>query len=513
VRAGGDAVTDIVKIEPPAESDEPAPTDLWEIRFSRRILGRVMVEIDFQRTADRQGAGTADGEHEPVQIAVLDGVRQTAYWVAARVSGHLDLSVGETGRGWQRVDWSAVPRGLQDPRDRSMPAFAFRAVDPEGPLRVKIQRHAVAEALSMRVSRGNFTTVFAPDGAAVTEAVMLVELDEKSPMEIRLPSGATLLGAVVNEESVDVVTVTEGDAYRFYVHPREEHGDAQVSVSWSLAGDGKPGRRVDITGPQLNVPLQNISWEVILPEGYTLIRADGSLDLAEERGYSNYDFESYRRAVLSRRQVLVRDGQASLEKGIEWRGKGYQGKALSELSRATRNPALAPSTNEDARVQLRELQTEQAVVGLNTRRQKLYLDNAGEATVTQNQQLERAAERNPLLQGRLNYNPQEVDNLLSGNTSEENTALKRIASRIVSQQLAAEPARQAIDVRVQGRGEVLTFKRSVQVDGAAPLEIELKVAPERRSSPGLALLVLLILAGLGTVCFWKPGESSIPSAK
>ena len=50
-----------------------------------------------------------------------------------------------------------------------------------------------------------------------------------------------------------------------------------------------------------------------------------------------------------------------------------------------------------------------------------------------------------------------------------------------------------MDVRVQGRGEVLTFKRSVQNDGGKPLEIKLKVAPERRSSAALGILAMLVL--------------------
>ena len=37
--------------------------------------------------------------------------------------------------------------------------------------------------------------------------------------------------------------------------------------------------------------------------------------------------------------------------------------------------ALDAASNEDASVQLENLQTQQAIVGLNTRRQRLYLDN------------------------------------------------------------------------------------------------------------------------------------------
>ena len=58
--------------------------------------------------------------------------------------------------------------------------------------------------------------------------------------------------------------------------------------------------------------------------------------------------------------------------------------------------------------------------------------------------------------------------MLLGNTAEENSALNGIASRMVDQQLAAEPAPGAIDVTMPERGQVLTFTRSMQVDGNTP---------------------------------------------
>ncbi|MDB4284408.1 hypothetical protein N9888_02075 [Akkermansiaceae bacterium] len=54
---------------------------------------------------------------------------------------------------------------------------------------------------------------------------------------------------------------------------------------------------------------------------------------------------------------------------------GDQGKAASTLEQVYNGYALDPAGNEDARVKLENLVTQQAVVGLNTRRQRLYLDN------------------------------------------------------------------------------------------------------------------------------------------
>ena len=39
----------------------------------------------------------------------------------------------------------------------------------------------------------------------------------------------------------------------------------------------KVSKKFTLEGPKLNVPLQNIQWKVVLPEGYELIDEDGSV--------------------------------------------------------------------------------------------------------------------------------------------------------------------------------------------------------------------------------------------
>jgi len=153
---------------------------------------------------------------------------------------------------------------------------------------------------------------------------------------------------------------------------------------------------------------------------------------------------------------------------------------------------------------LRVLKTQQAVLGLNTRRQKLYLDNR--ADVEPNAQLEQAANMNPLLQGKTNYNPQEYDQMVQGNSAEQNTELNGIATRIVDQQLAAEPAPGAVDVTMPERGQVLTFTRTMQVDGNAPLKLELRVGSLPRSNRGFLTLVILAIAGIAMLAVPRAAE-------
>ena len=74
-----------------------------------------------------------------------------------------------------------------------------------------------------------------------------------------------------------------------------------------------------------------------------------------------------------------------------------------------------------------------------------------------NEQLEQAASANPFMRNNANFNPQEMDQMLVGNSPEANTALRGIAGRIVDQQAEAEPAPGAIDVSFSARLTIGTF--------------------------------------------------------
>jgi hypothetical protein len=472
VRATGSAVADIARV--------PGAPDLWEIRFQRGIAGETEVQVEFQ--------GPAAGAQDRATIAPPEfpGARQVAQFVAIRGSGRLELEADAPPHGWARQDWDGVPSSLQDRGDRSVPALCFRVAEPEGPLLVAVRRHDVAEALKLRVTQGDLMTVFSPSGAFLTSVELKVDVLEKGRLRVRLPAGARLFTTRVNGESVSVVR--EGDAYLFNVASNaEREGAAAVRLVYSLLGSGSGD--VALVGPGLNVPLENVTWRVVVPPGYDLRRHEGGFRLVEERAAGPFGIDQYKSLIVSTNTAEARKAVALLEQANSLLQSGDQERAGEMLSRAANAPALDEASNEDARVQLRNLRTQQTVLGLNTRRQKLYLDHRVDAT--RNEQLEQAASLNPYLQGKVNFDPQQMDQLLMGNTVEENAALRGIASRLVDQQLATVPAPVALDLALPERGRVVTFARSLQVDGGAPLELRLTVGRIAYTSVRYALLLLL----------------------
>ena len=453
LRASGPAVADFVPVAGEA--------GLWEIRFQRGVAGETTVDVEFQQAADGQ-----------VKVTPLlpSEVRQASYFVSLRTAGRLEISATELPRGWQKSDWGVVPEALRSAFSAQAPAGVFRVAEAEGPLAVTLKRHNLADSLRLRVEQGSLTTLVSPDGAALTAVDLKVRVTEKGTLRLTLPKEASLYNVLVNEDGVALVR--EGNDWLFYVYPAPE-GDRPASVRFVYAMPAGKGTVLD--GPMLDVPLENLGWRVILPEGWRLADHHGDFDLQEKA--AGKSFQDYSSFVSSKRAAGKQEAVALLDQANAWMQAGQQDKAGQALSKAARNGLLDEASNEDARVQLRNLKTQQATLALNTRRQRLYLDNKADVA-TGNAQLEQAAQENPLLQGNLNYDPQQFDRLLEGNSVDETAAMKAIANRIVSQQLAADPAPAALDVTLAERGTVLDFKRSVQVDGGKPMVLELEIEPE-----------------------------------
>jgi hypothetical protein len=489
VRATGPAVSDMVRV--------PDAPDLWEIRFQRGIVGETAVQIEYQ------GPSARDSDRASVLPPGFPGARQVEQFVDLRGGGRLELGADHLPRGWVRADWSAVPADLQARSDRSVPALCFRVADPEGALAVTVRRHAIADALKLRVTQGDLTTVFSPAGSSMTSVELKVDVLEKSTLSVRLPEGARLFNTFVNGEGVSVVR--EGDAYLFHVAANAE-GDRSADVRLVYATYGAGTGAVGLIGPSLSIPLENVSWRVVVPPGYRLRRYKGDLELGGEHSAGMPGIRDYKLSVDSRRSTDAQEAIAILEKADSFLQSGDQQRAGAMLSRAS-NAQLDEASNEDARVQLRNLKTQQTVLGLNTRRQRLYLDNR--VDTARNEQLEQAASLNPFMRGKVNFDPQQVDQLLMGNTVDENTALQAIAGCIVDQQLAAEPAPAAIDVTLIERGRVLTFTRSLQVDGAAPLELKLVIGRADDANLRFSLLAMLAVAAVAaTVSMGRGSRAS-----
>ncbi|MFY7817710.1 MAG: hypothetical protein ACOVRB_05025 [Akkermansiaceae bacterium] len=474
VRATGPSVADFLKVD--------GEKDVWEIRFQRGVSGSNAVDLEFQQQLP-------EGTNVTVEPIRLLEARQVGYFSAVRSGGRMELGVdGELSEGWSAYDWAAIQAAMPKLRSELSPVLSFKVANPDNGLKLSYKRHQLAEIQKMRVADGQLTTLISSRGEALTSVQLRVQVAEKGSLRLRLPKAAELYNVLVNDEGASLVR--EGDEWLFYVFPAADVN--QPSTVRFVYASGA-GESMKLEGPSLSVPMENLSWHVLIPEGWRLRDHQGDFDLKNQNLLGSFRLENYQEYVSARKVSSSAEAVALFDQASSWIKQGDQEKASIALGNAARNGLLDEASNEDARVQLRELRTQQALLGLNTRRQKMFLDNKSQSGVD-NQQLEQAAQVNPLLQGKFNYDPQQFDRFIEGNTADENAALQAIAQRIVNQQLAAEPAPSGLEISVPERGSILTFGRSIQVDGGKPLLLQLDLEKDQKPHYVLALVLCLLLA-------------------
>jgi hypothetical protein len=479
VRASGFEVADFIQVT--------GTKDLWEIVFQRGIAGDAEVEIEYHRP------GKADAE--TIENISIPDVRWVDHYTTLRAGGRLELDAPQLPKGWQRVDASTISSLFGRAAGSVPAAMSFSVNDSAEPLQVKIQRHQLANLRKLRIAEGSLTTLLAPGGDSLTAVRFRMEVVGKVLVKMKLPADSSLFHVFVNDEGAPLVR--EGDDWLFHVFPSPDPNKASILrfvYSAKSAGNGK------LAGPELDVPLEDLTWRVLVPEGWKLASHRGDFDLKNQQDLDSFRVEDYRSWADSKRLSDAKSAVLLLDRASALLEAGDQENAGLALGNAVRNGQLDAASGEDARVQLRALKTQQAMLGINSRRQKLAIDNRVAAPgQAGNSPLQRAAEANPILRGSYNFDPKQFDRFLDGNSAAENTALKEIANRIVTQQLAAEPAPMALDVTLPERGTLLSFTRSVQVDGNRPMGIEVHL---RRDAPRIAWLAIplcMVVAAMGVM--------------
>jgi len=495
LRATGNTVSDLVRTGP--------SSNVWRVEFKRRVVGNIQFRIEYERRGDRENS------IESLAPAEFPDARQLSYYFGVRAGGRLEIrpESESLSQGWQQIDWNIVPQPLRQAGTRTAPALSLRAVNPPNALNIVATRHAVADALKLRVKSGNLMTVLSPNGDQLTAVDLQMDVIQRSSLSIGLPSGGELFSIFVNGESVNSIRKGQNqNAWQFYILPGIDDRTASVRFVYSVRGSRLS--RLNLSSPELNVPLENINWNVVAPKGFKLNSSDGNLELVQQTQAKAYDRQSYLSKASGKRQQQAQQAAQILEQANQLLQAGEQSKARWAFNNVANQYALDAATNEDARVQLENLQTQQAIVGLNTRRQRLYLDNDNDATVLSNQQLKEAAAANPILQqDQMNFRPQQLSQLLRGNTTEDNAILQQIAGRLVQHQRTTEPAPQAIIISMPEEGSVYTFRRSVQVAENEPLELDLKFG-SRRALPYWQMAgVLFTMALLGLAFVVKKPSS------
>jgi hypothetical protein len=465
----------------------------WEIKLHRRVIGQYLLQVNFQtHVAEQSGVTTLRG------VLATDVNLQRGF-ATVQSAGRLQLRVDDLPASLQLTEWQGIPRALQKDLSAASANFAYRLVEPDFELPLKLERHEAAKLLPARVNEVTFTSVISDAGVMLTQAKLNILPGDKRLLHFTLPKGANFWFAFVNQNGV--WPWREGEEILIPLE-QQSRGDQPVPVEIFFSSDAGGGgatatRALDLSllAPKFDLPLENLTWRVFLNDRWQVKKWSGALQLQQTEIVAQsaaLDVQSYLQTESSFQRDKTKQAEQQLALGNRWLQDGNPQQARKAFESAyglSRNDA---AFNEDARVQLNNLKLQQALVGLNVR-QSAGGGGADGAVVSTLNNLKN--------NGTANYTLSDAKQIIDNNSADENAALMKLAGRLIQQQDAAAPNPAVIRANIPEQGRVLTFKRSVVVDTQADLGIQLRTQSDNGSSFGLKLAVLglaaALMAGLG----------------
>jgi hypothetical protein len=493
VRFSGDQVADYLPVQDAAGTR----TRTWEIKLHRRVIGAYLLQASYHLPLEPDLVETT------LLGAQADDVNLQRGFLTLHSAGRLQVRVDAVPDALQSTDWQAIPRSLRRGVDSAPAAYTFRLVEPDFQLPVRLERHEPARLLPARVESVTLTSVLADNGAMLTQARLALHPGDKRLLHLTLPDGARFWFAFVNRNSV--WPWRQNDQILIPLDAPTQAGQLSTVEFYYLshAGRARP-RALDFAlhGPRFDLPLENVTWQVHLDDKWRLDDWGGSLQYQGQTTLAvPQQLADYLATESARQQARTREAEQLLETGNTLLARGDPQQARRAFQAAYGLSQHDDAFNEDARVQLQNLKLQQALVGLNVRRDAAFAD-PGAAQPLRDPRRTTA------------YTQAEARQLIDRNTAEENTVLFRLAERFIQQQEAAVATPAAIRAALPEHGRRLTFTRSLFIDPWAELRVDIKavaVGPARFARflalAGLLLAIVVVLHLLARILHGRTSEA------
>ncbi len=501
VRFEGDLISDSVR----AESGTNRLAD-WEVKLQRRVIGNYPLRLTYQLTVTNQPA-----DLKISGIKAKNSNLQRGY-LAVRAGGRLQIQFPQLPAALQRTEWQSIPASLRRSRDLAESKDTFSTLETDFELPLSLSRHEVAKVLPARVEKVDLTSVVAPSGEMLTEGRLLIRPGDKRMLHMKLPVSGQFWYAFVNGQSA--WPWREGDQTLLLLEKNSDPSKpttVEFFYTCKTGASGVRGFNHQLLGPSFDLPLENITWQVFVPENWQVKDWESSLQLRSESYVAlpaMLSLDSYLQTETTRQQEKSKEAETALMMGNDFLQKGVPQQARRAYQAAWKLSPQDAAFNEDARVQLHNLKMQQALLGLNQRRQAAFDYQEKRDGKTPRSPFSRwAPGQSP------NYTQQQAEQVLGQNAADDNATLIRLAERLIRQQDAGVGKPEAIRATLPAKGKQLTFTGSLQVENWADLRVKLD-SKEKSSTQwaSRSLALIGIFSGLSLLAVLTRDPSRLKRA-
>ena len=226
----------------------------------------------------------------------------------------------------QRTEWQSIPASLRRGRDQAESKDTFSTLETDFELPLTVSRHDVAKVLPARVEQVDLTSVIAPSGEMLTEGRLLIRPGDKRLLRLKLPASGRFWYAFVNGQSA--WPWREGDQTLLLLEKNSDPSKPALVEFFYTCQTGAQGARGfthQLLGPSFDLPLENITWRVFVPENWQVQDWESSLQLRSESiavPPTALSVESYLHSETTRLQEKSKQAETLLQMGNDFLQQG-----------------------------------------------------------------------------------------------------------------------------------------------------------------------------------------------
>ncbi len=469
VQFDGEYLADSIASTAPADTHQ-----LWNVRLQRRTLGDYALRVTYQ-------IPRTDNVSLALRGVVVENTSLQRGYLTLRTQGRLQIAATDVPASLYPSDVSNIPRALRSGLPESVAVQqSYRIVNADFELPVTVSRHEVTPVLPAQISTFKLTTVISRSGNTLTQAAISLIPGSKRSLAVTLPTNTQFWFARVNGQAVSAWI--QGD--QLLIPLTDLFGAeaaSQIELYLQTPHTVSETHELDATLSSLllDLPADAVAWDIYLDEHWELDDWDGDLELVSEswEGKPKVDqIEHYLEQENERRRARTQEAESMLRIGNTHLEEGNENLARFAFNNAYGLTQHDEAFNEDARVQLQNVKTQQAMAGISLQQQ-------------------RQAEGRQSLSAKLPRGVYSAGAILEQADPANENSLLNLANRLVAQQEEAAPTAERFDISLPTQGTHLQFVKSVQVDSSSNLQLRIQA-----NAPGgtarWPVILTLILGGL-----------------
>ncbi|MCF7972822.1 MAG: hypothetical protein K9N55_03295 [Phycisphaerae bacterium] len=503
--------TGVTLLGPGMARREQVDPNTWRVELTQKVYDR-----PYQLTVAYDTSYARDANGVRVAPVLCQGVDLQQGYVVVFAGDRVELSANMQTPSWRPADPRSIP-GVFGAGDLSNAAMCYRSLSATEAFMIQTKRHAAADQIGAQVLSTEISSVLTETGQGIHQVQLRLSVSTRRHLQVLLPDPSEVWTLAVDGQAVQPSIRLDPQSRRLLLVPLPQQGGDEVTVSLVYITDASLGTwsgSHQVVGPRFDLPLENIQWQVYVPEGHAYRQFGGTLAFdashAPDARVYQYSVDTYEQQVVRTEQdhEQLAQQQQTLAKNLAQ--QGFQSAARRALSKGYNFSMGNRALNEDIRVDLDNLLKQQVKVGLVNAREALNAQSSSMAGLQDGQDFFFSAKQAQNLEGTLGQ--------------ADNDNLNLITQRIIQTQQAAQGSAAQLQIALPTCGQLLSFTSPLLVDPMADMTVSFHIAPKASRGTdyslacALAMCVGILGAGFGLIRLvrWsaavKKGEAQAPQS-